>query len=385
MADIEITHQEAARLTRPSSVLSLAYSTEAGPARQRNEDACSLPPAGADELQLGCLLAVADGVGGLPGGSQASREAVDYLQALYYADSGPQHPADRLSACFEMVNAINRQARKHPGVQEGHLTTLVAAVVLHNQIWVANVGDSRAYLVRAEDGQRHQLTEDHSERNRWEKSGLTNGLRLNGYASGGITRAIGLEEHCQVDTYQYSWVPGDRLVLCSDGLACLTPEEMAELAGGEPVARAADELVARAVEKDGSDNCTVIVAAWGDPSLDEAAVARPGGNGSGMNTDAFRSSIRLLPDSSADGFAEFEEPQASGSESETYQEENTPSLAGHFVEPDTQKRPQTLPQLPGTAPRWRTFLSARDVFFILAGLLLGWVIAILVAFLLISL
>ena len=55
------------------------------------------------------------------------------------------------------------------------------------------------------------------------------------------------------------------------------------------------------------------------------------------------------------------------------------------VEPDTQKRPQTLPQLPGAAPHWWSFITVRDVFFILVGLLLGWVIAILVAFLLIGL
>lgn len=383
MADIEITHQETARLTRPGSVLSRACSTAAGPARQRNEDACSLPPAGADEAHLGCLLAVADGVGGLPDGGKASREAVDYLQALYYADSGPQHPADRLSACFEMVNAINRQSRHHPGMQEGRLTTLVAAVVLRDQIWVANVGDSRAYLVKNEDGQRHQLTEDHSERNRWVKAGLTNGLLLNGHASSGITRAIGLEERCQVDTYHYTWTTGDRLVLCSDGLACLAPDEMAALASQGQVENAADELVARAVEKDGSDNCTVIVAAW-DSHAVEPELPYDGRNGFGMNTLAYTPPVLEKPGTSADIQVEAEELEGAVKVTDM-SEDDEPLLGVHFVEPDTQKRPNSVPRLPGTAPRWRTFLTARDVFFILAGILLGWVIAILVAFLLFSL
>jgi len=383
MADIEITHQEAARLTRPGSVLSRACSTAVGPARQRNEDACSLPPDGSDEVRLGCLLAVADGVGGLPDGGQASQEAVNYLQALYYADSGPQHPADRLSACFEMVNAINRQSRKHPGIQEGRLTTLVAAVVLRDQIWVANVGDSRAYLVRAEDGQRHQLTEDHSERNRWVKAGLTNGLQINGNASSGITRAIGLEEHCQVDTYHYTWAPGDRLVLCSDGLACLNPEEMAVLANEGDVEQAADELVARAIEKDGSDNSTVIVSAWGSqPS--EPAAPQDGRNSTGMDTLAYAQTILEMPASSVETNTEPDELEESFEATDVLDEDQS-NLGVHFIEPDTQKRPNTVPRLPGTASHWWNFLNARDVFFILAGLLLGWVIAILIAYLLFGL
>lgn len=372
MAEIESIHQEPAQLRVLPDQVRRACSTAAGPAHAHNEDACSLPPVGADEARLGLLLAVADGVGGLPGGALASREAVDYLQALYYAASGPEQLADRLSACFEMVNAINRQSRSHPGVQEGRLTTLVAAVVLGDQIWVANVGDSRAYLLLAEDGQRQQLTEDHSERNRWVKSGLTNRLLVNGHASGGITRAIGLEEHCQVDTYQYTWAPGDRLVLCSDGLAELNEEEMAGLALGAPVEDAVENLVARAIEKDGSDNCTVIVAAW-EAQPAEANQPRDGKVRFGQEADLF--GLATQP-----AVAPGDEPRTQAS-----QEPGTGSAAEddgfHFVEPVTRQRPRTLSQFPSPAPRGHMFLAGRDAFFLTAGLLLGLAIALILAFL----
>ena len=102
----------------------------AGPRRKQNEDASALPRPGDDEQRLGTLLVVADGVGGVEGGAAASREAVQYLQALYYAGTGPDHPPDRLRACIEAVNAINRVSRQTREAGQGCLTTLVAAVAL---------------------------------------------------------------------------------------------------------------------------------------------------------------------------------------------------------------------------------------------------------------
>ena len=91
-----------------------------------------------------------------------------------------------------------------------------------------------------------------------------------------------------------------------------------------------------------------------------------------------------MPASSEELHREPDEAQESLEGTELFEEEQ-PVLGVHFIEPDTQRRPKTVPSLPGSTPRWRKFLTARDVFFILAGLLLGWVIAILVAFLLFGL
>jgi len=124
------------------------------------------------------------------------------------------------------------------------------------------VGDSRAYLVRAQAGERRQLTEDHSEATRSSKTypaGKPEAAR-----EGVIHRAIGLAETCQVDVYRYTWDPADRLVLCTDGLARLSEEEMARIALSWPAPEAARQLVERAIEVDGSDNCTAVVALRGE-------------------------------------------------------------------------------------------------------------------------
>lgn len=242
---------------RPDLVGRGAYSHR-GRQRPGNEDAYAFPPAGADEAGRGTLLVVADGVGGVAGGAAASRTAVHYLQALYYAQTGPEPLADRLRECVQAVNLLNRAAQQRLDRPGEGLTTLVAAVVYGETIWVANVGDSRAYLIRAGDRQRRQLTEDHS-------FGQTGAARLadsSGNRTGAITQAIGLEAECQVDIYRYQWRPGDRLILCSDGLTCLTAPAMARTVLQNSPQAAAEALVAQANAADGSDNSTAIVAGW---------------------------------------------------------------------------------------------------------------------------
>ncbi len=232
------------------------YSTT-GPRRERNEDAFALPAPCANERSLGTLLAVADGVGGRARGAAASRDAVHYLHALYYANTGLSSLADRLKECVEAVNALNRYKKRINGSRDEFLTTLVAAVVHRGQIWVANVGDSRAYLVSAEEKQIRQLTEDNSEQTLMIKNGASDAQR-----NGAIRRAIGLDELIQVDLYHYAWRPGDRLILCTDGLASLPQDELASAALENAPDQAAQALVERAIPVDGSDNCTAVVAVW---------------------------------------------------------------------------------------------------------------------------
>ena len=251
--------------------------TAPGRLRNHNEDACGLPARGADLARFGTLLIVADGVGGMPGGAQASQHAVRDLQTLFYAGSGPSQAADRLRYCVESINALNRLHPDKSDRIDGYLTTLVAAVIDGDEIWIANVGDSRAYLIQSLKSRRVQLTEDHSRETRMAKRGLT-GDQAGLPHQGVITRAIGLEDHCQVDTYHYTWSPGDRLVLCSDGLAQLAEQEMINLTVGQPAPLAAKRLVDRAIEVDGSDNCTAVVAVWdvSDPVQPEASADSSG-------------------------------------------------------------------------------------------------------------
>jgi protein phosphatase len=238
--------------------LLLSCFTSTGKVRQENQDACALPLEGTDTTKWGALLAAADGVGGVPGGAAASQSAVWLLQALYYAQVGHPEAYQRLRACFEMVNTLNRF-----GAASG-LTTLVAAAVKDDWLWVANVGDSRAYLIEAASGTRRQLTEDHSSQvlARKQRNAAGGGddstyLRI---ARSEITRAIGMSERVEVDTYRYTWALGDALVLCSDGLMALPEAEMVHLALTQPPEQAAKMMVERAVELDGSDNTTVVLA-----------------------------------------------------------------------------------------------------------------------------
>ena len=250
------------RENHPPPTFQLASHTDPGRVRTRNEDACSLPPPGADLRRRGTLLALADGVGGLSGGQAASQQAVTHLQALYYANAGQDHPGDRLREAFEGVNALNRLTQRRERLTNGHLTTLVSVLIQDEHVWVANVGDSRAYWIQFRAKQRRQLTEDHSSHVRLVKSGILTAQDDPGNTKHTITRAIGLSDQCQVDIYHYIWEPGDALVLCSDGLSALPDQEMVELTLTTPPSLAAKALVERAVQLDGSDNTTAVVARW---------------------------------------------------------------------------------------------------------------------------
>ena len=277
----------------------------AGLQRAQNEDAHSRPPAGASQSTFGSLYALADGVGSRPDGAAASWLAAHLLQAVYYAPAGAAQPGDRLRAAVEAVNVLTRALRRAPGgngetrasrPEAEPLTTLVAAVVHNDRLWVANVGDSRAYLVHARTRQCQPLTEDHSQTMPvpsappaapqppadWPPAADPDATRRNAtiqrtqpqppvpaktpaLASApprALTRAIGLEEHCQVDIYTYAWQEGDRLILCSDGLDAVPLEAMAEMVLGAAPDDAAERLVSEAVTRDGSDNATALVVAW---------------------------------------------------------------------------------------------------------------------------
>jgi protein phosphatase len=265
---VETRAAEAGLIHAAQRVVGSAYSA-AGGQRPGNEDAFALPPAGAQQARLGTLVALADGVGGQPGGAAASRAAVHFLQTLYYGPLGPREPGARLRFCFEAVNALSRATLRNgraPG-QLGPLTTLVAAVAYNERLWVANVGDSRAYRARAADGQLERLTEDHSEvvEPRAAHAELA--------PTAALTHAIGLDDECQVDVYRYTWAPGDRLILASDGLRGLPEAELAGLAlSGTPTA-VARTLVTEALRRDSRDNATAVAAAYEPPPATAAARA----------------------------------------------------------------------------------------------------------------
>lgn len=186
------------------------------------------------------LLAVADGVGGEAGGDVASAAAVDALAGTFDGKS-----SDTPAALSAAIRAAN-DAVVRAGGERGHpmaASTLVAAAVRGRRLAVANLGDSRAYLVRG--GQARQITADHS-----------------GPTASSITRFVGDPRGVAPDVFVEVLRGRDRVVLCSDGLTRhVAPEEIASAVARSQPARAARALVDLALSRGGEDNVTVVVYA----------------------------------------------------------------------------------------------------------------------------
>ena len=199
------------------------------------------------------LLAVADGVGGSAGGEVAADAAVDALADRFFAAPRERTLEERLTDAIRDANtAVLRAAESSGNTQAA--STLVAAVVRRDHLVVANLGDSRAYLVR--EGAPRQLTEDHS-----------------GDLQHAITRFVGDPRGVQPDVYVEELRPADRLVLCSDGLTRhVSAEEIAAaVATTADLDGAAAALVDLANARGGEDNVTVVLHA----ARERSRIARP--------------------------------------------------------------------------------------------------------------
>jgi serine/threonine protein phosphatase PrpC len=194
------------------------------------------------------LLAVADGVGGKAGGEVASAAAVDALAARFFASLPHSGPAEALAAAMREANDAVLAAAGTAG-RDGAASTLVAVAVGGGEAAIGNLGDSRAYLVR--DREVRRLTADHS-----------------GATPNSITRFVGDPRGVQPDVFVEALQPGDRLVLCSDGLTrYVKDDEIATQAGGLSLERAASALVDLANARGGEDNVTVILYGEIRPTL----------------------------------------------------------------------------------------------------------------------
>lgn len=188
------------------------------------------------------LLAVADGVGGGAGGETASAAAIDALAAGFFDASPGRSPADALAAAIRGANDAVLGAAGKSG-QQGAASTLVAAAIAGTSAVIGNLGDSRAYLLR--DGDIRLVTADHA-----------------GELQSSITRFVGDPRGVQPDVFVEALRPGDRLLLCSDGLTRHVPDpEIASTMRGANLERAATALVDLAKERGGEDNITVVLYA----------------------------------------------------------------------------------------------------------------------------
>jgi serine/threonine protein phosphatase PrpC len=234
--------------------VSVSAASHPGPVRSKNEDsiAVCLAPEASPAVSR-ALLAVADGVGGVPGGDVASRLAVESLSHDFPALER-YDPAKALRRLFQRANARIHEdaASSYPGMS----TTLVAAAIIRHKAWIANVGDSRAYLVRA--GAARQLTRDHSLQEEARHAFWPIRKSAPPHVSNVITRSVGSCPQLKTDIYgPIDLRQGDILLLCSDGLyRVLDP---ADLAAASPVRETtANDLIGLANRRGTTDNVSVV-------------------------------------------------------------------------------------------------------------------------------
>lgn len=239
--------------------ITFANITDVGLVREQNEDRAIVCNPG-DELasQLGYLIALADGMGGHEAGEVAAQIALKELADRFYSCSDKtEQPEHTLTRVIQQVNAAVYEAARKRSMSGNMGTTLVCAVIKDNWLWVANVGDSRAYLVRK--GTALQLTRDHS----WaaERGFSAEEAKRTPFRSA-ITRAIGILPTVEVDVFTELLLPRDVVLLCSDGLTKHLEDRLIgkELARSRELRKGCINLVRRAKRGGGTDNITVVAA-----------------------------------------------------------------------------------------------------------------------------
>ena len=235
--------------------------SDRGRVREGNEDylGYARPATPAQARTHGWLFALADGVGGHELGEVASQTAVESLLAGFQeAAAGESHTA----LLTRLVQAANTKVFE-TGLatrQNGHsmATTLVTCALRYDRAAVAHVGDSRCYLVRR--GLAALLTRDHTMANEHVRLGLISARDAGALSTRHLlSRSLGTELFVGVETSDHRVLPGDVLVLCSDGLhQAVEASEIAAVASHQAdLNKAAERLVAIANDRDGSDNVSV--------------------------------------------------------------------------------------------------------------------------------
>jgi PPM family protein phosphatase len=230
--------------------VSVGAATDIGQVREGNEDSY---------LVVEPLYAVADGMGGHRGGEVASSLALETVQGMFERREGSL--AEQVAEANRAVFDRSQNDRKVSGMG----TTLTAAQVDGNQVHLVHVGDSRAYLLRG--GELTQVTEDHTLVHRMVMEGEISEEEAETHPHRSIlTRALGVDQTIQVDEGDLEVAPGDRLLLCTDGLTGMVPEgEIREilLENLDPQ-EAVDKLVKVANRAGGIDNITALILDFAD-------------------------------------------------------------------------------------------------------------------------
>lgn len=255
--------------------LAICGATDTGALRAQNQDTYVIAdlrsgdlsnPCSRTEIPLskqGILLLVCDGMGGAAAGDLAARIAAEAIkQQLVGARSAvTESPGESLRSAVSGANgAVLAEAKAHPATR-GMGTTCTAAIVLPDRLFVAQVGDSRAYLLR--DGRLELLTRDQTMADQLVEIGALRPENVGSYPYRHVLlQAVGTHSTIEPISSELRLRRGDRILLCSDGLHGSVPDhEIARILGAAAdINHVAHELIQAALAAGGPDNVTVVVA-----------------------------------------------------------------------------------------------------------------------------
>jgi len=232
-----------------------AHLSDRGCVRENNEDyvGSALPATPAQARTHGWLFALADGVGGQAQGQVASKAAVEKMLEGFRSAPKDEPLTGLLKGLVQTANTHVYEAGHAVGpTRVAMATTIVACALRFDRAAVAHVGDSRCYLIRR--GHARPLTRDHTVAAEQSRLGMVSATSRHL-----LSRSLGNDLFVAVDTSEHLLVAGDVLLLCSDGLhGSVTAADMAQVVGRRPdLQAAAQELVAIANQRDGSDNISL--------------------------------------------------------------------------------------------------------------------------------
>ena len=231
--------------------------TRTGVNRSVNQDCflCEKEAVGA----LPNLFIVADGLGGHNGGDFASKYCVENVKDYIKNNKGDSIISTIRSAITTVNEGIREKAKADEGLK-GCGTTIVLSTIENDILYIANVGDSRLYVIK--NGKLTQITEDHSVVEEMIKSGIIKKeeARFNPHKNK-VTRALGAEPDIEVDFFEVKLKKGDRVFLCSDGVSNMMDERILEeiTSADKELPEICKILIDTAVNNGGKDDATVVM------------------------------------------------------------------------------------------------------------------------------
>lgn len=230
--------------------------TDTGALREMNQDFCFASDTPVGNLEN--LYIVADGMGGHKAGDYASRYTTQRLVASV-SRNAKKEPVRIIKEAIEKANELLLQEANEDIDKQGMGTTLVAATIFQGRLVVANVGDSRLYIVN--EGIR-QITRDHSYVEEMVRLGKVDKSQARVHPDKNIiTRAIGATADIEADFFEVELQEGDKILLCTDGLTNMVEDEkiLDIIRSRESIQEACESLVELANHNGGRDNITVML------------------------------------------------------------------------------------------------------------------------------